>query len=587
MTAPRTTSQDIRLGSAAQDAALRGASLAFGKPPVKPKPKINTYSGKNGALAAANSVEGGARQSQGQNQNSRNVRASGLEDPRGPGGDQRLAYQNTGSSIGSRTNVGGLDRNVTPQRPAGGRGYLQPPGALSDQSRSASFIAATIAASRSASTSPNTTGQQEIYAAKLRRPQGSRSPSIRSMNSSRSSEYALDTTPIPPTTSLIGMFEKNEASTRSVKRFPAERAAKATPTKVVRPAESESHLSRPARTPSPLANLERSPPVKENKPTLGPKSASEKSEARKPPTGQKPSLPPTKPIPVPRKTRPPVLELDPDNDASSDDSFVSASDYQTESTSPYQLSFRAELAARKSRPQHSNISATSSVTAVDSLANAIVASSLASSRAASPAKSLNSSSNTLYPAPPPPRRSGRTHLFYHSKDDPTRTPSPAKPQGPVLKTTLRKKKSKAEIDEREKRQGKKSFVKKHPNKHNEGDRKRWRDAITERERKRYEAVWASNKGLFANGEPGSEGRVVNVVVRDLWSRSRLHPDVLEEVWELVDRGKSGGLEKEEFVVGLWLVDQRLKGRKLPIRVSESVWKSVGVLSGIKVRKAYK
>jgi hypothetical protein len=38
-------------------------------------------------------------------------------------------------------------------------------------------------------------------------------------------------------------------------------------------------------------------------------------------------------------------------------------------------------------------------------------------------------------------------------------------------------------------------------------------------------------------------------------------------------------------VGLWLVDQRLKGRKLPIRVSESVWRSVGLLGGIKVKKA--
>lgn len=127
-------------------------------------------------------------------------------------------------------------------------------------------------------------------------------------------------------------------------------------------------------------------------------------------------------------------------------------------------------------------------------------------------------------------------------------------------------------------------MKKHPNKHHEGDRKRWRDAITERERKRYEAVWASNKGLFSNGEPGSENLVVNVVVRDIWSRSRLHNDVLEEVYELVDRSKDGRLEKEEFVVGLWLIDQRLKGRKLPIRVSESVWKSVGILSNIKVRK---
>jgi hypothetical protein len=32
-----------------------------------------------------------------------------------------------------------------------------------------------------------------------------------------------------------------------------------------------------------------------------------------------------------------------------------------------------------------------------------------------------------------------------------------------------------------------------------------------------------------------------------------------------------------------LVDQRLKGRKLPIRVSDSVWHSVGVLREIKMK----
>jgi hypothetical protein len=58
------------------------------------------------------------------------------------------------------------------------------------------------------------------------------------------------------------------------------------------------------------------------------------------------------------------------------------------------------------------------------------------------------------------------------------------------------------------------------------------------------------------------------------------------MYSLIDRRKIGVLEREEFVVGLWLIDQRLKGRKLPIRVSDHVWKSVGALNGIKIRKAY-
>jgi hypothetical protein len=152
------------------------------------------------------------------------------------------------------------------------------------------------------------------------------------------------------------------------------------------------------------------------------------------------------------------------------------------------------------------------------------------------------------------------------------------------------------------RRGKKNIMKKHPNKHHEGDRKRWRDAITERERKRYEAVWASNKGLHVYNDtssfhpppgfayqpntpapPNPSNSVSNIVVRDIWSRSRLGTNVLSEVWELVDRTGTGMLSREEFVVGLWLIDQRLKGRKLPIRVGDSVWSSIASLGGIKVK----
>ena len=82
-----------------------------------------------------------------------------------------------------------------------------------------------------------------------------------------------------------------------------------------------------------------------------------------------------------------------------------------------------------------------------------------------------------------------------------------------------------------------------------------------------------------------EDEVLNLVVRDIWLRSRLPAQALEEVWSLVDRRGVGRLTKEEFVVGLWLIDQRLKGRKLPPRVGDSVWASVTGLGtrGVKVR----
>lgn len=234
----------------------------------------------------------------------------------------------------------------------------------------------------------------------------------------------------------------------------------------------------------------------------------------------------------------------------------------------------------------------------ESLANALVASSLASSRAASPSR-----------PPPMPHRNSRSS--YHSHHlFPVRTPSPTK-QPRILKQTLRKDDSSSSDTDSEdpySKHKKKRHIRKHPNKHHEGDRKRWRNAVTERERKRYEGVWAANKGVAcvytaeeeaklaasyaANNEKlatdvrdAVADQVSDVVVRDLWQRSRLPQHVLQEIWDLVDGSGTRRLSREEFVVGLWLVDQRLKGRKLPMRVSESVWNSVRFIQGIKIRKA--
>jgi hypothetical protein len=126
---------------------------------------------------------------------------------------------------------------------------------------------------------------------------------------------------------------------------------------------------------------------------------------------------------------------------------------------------------------------------------------------------------------------------------------------------------------------------KHPNKHHEGTRKRWRDQITDREKKRYEGVWAANKGLhIPTSKEAPSLDVLDLVVKEIWTRSRLLTHVLEEVWDLVDSRGVGRLSRYEFVVGLWLIDQRLKGRKLPIKVSDSVWQSArGVQIKVKIR----
>ena len=124
----------------------------------------------------------------------------------------------------------------------------------------------------------------------------------------------------------------------------------------------------------------------------------------------------------------------------------------------------------------------------------------------------------------------------------------------------------------------------HPNKHHEGDRKRYRTQVTEKERKRYEGVWASNRGLHVPASVGPEAKdvVLNIVVRDIWRRSRLSDEVLAEVWELVNLKGGAWLRREEFVVGMWLIDQRLKGSKLPVKVSDSVWTSVRRLAGLQL-----
>ena len=225
----------------------------------------------------------------------------------------------------------------------------------------------------------------------------------------------------------------------------------------------------------------------------------------------------------------------------------------------------------------------------NTLADAIVASSVASSRVQSPAPS-----KSRRPKPPPIPHHRSQSLNAREPKRPVENP-PLKPM-PVrpMRQTLRKQEAKADDDEDGKR-GRKHLLRKHPNMHHEGDRKRWRDKVTERERKRYEGVWAANRGLLHQYETADEVRhrtkgtgpddlVLNVVVKDIWDRSRLPRDVLEEIWDLVSDGESKSLNREEFVVGMWLIDQWLKGRKLPaVKVSPSVWASVRHTSGVKIR----
>ncbi|RMZ70673.1 hypothetical protein GMOD_00000803 [Pyrenophora seminiperda CCB06] len=231
----------------------------------------------------------------------------------------------------------------------------------------------------------------------------------------------------------------------------------------------------------------------------------------------------------------------------------------------------------------------------ESLSSAIMGAALAShSRTVSPAPRPVS----VEPLFPPRKQHHRHHSPFH------RSPSPPKQSPPKntgkLRTTMRKELSSSDdedtkVDKYKKKGTRIMGIKgrKHPNKHHEGTRRRWRDQITDRERKRYEGVWAANKGLYlpsssttSSSSPDTDpsADVLNLCVQDIWTRSRLPAHVLEEVWDLVDSRGIGRLTRYEFVVGLWLIDQRLKGRKLPVKVSDSVWQSArGVTIKVKIR----
>ena len=71
-----------------------------------------------------------------------------------------------------------------------------------------------------------------------------------------------------------------------------------------------------------------------------------------------------------------------------------------------------------------------------------------------------------------------------------------------------------------------------------------------------------------------DGLILNVVVKDIWERSNLPNDLLRQIYDLVDLRKDGTLDRKSFIVGMWLVDQCLYGRKLPTSINQMIWDSV-------------
>ena len=575
--------------------ALQGAALAFSSSPAPSDSTQSRHSGNNGALAAASFAGLGWRSSARQ----LSFGAVPVHSLRTPEGEpaQRHARQRVSASYGA----------------------LSSTDLISSREQSPSHIAAVTAAINS---SP---AQESIGPPRSnsRRP----SPLQRAQSDFQTSVRSTDKTPIVAANALVRLYEKKEILSNRSSLQEAHHDRNTIPSVIsptpIRPPSGR--ISRqsilPLNSPKPTTrNRGSTATFPTNFSSLGARTAagnaaksvqpvvvrsqssmSSKGPAQKPPSRRenmkRPALPPS------RNSEPSSIsgELITSSSASSYASTVdktpsphkeppstplprNASEPLSKSNAQASLSYETvfqrpawEVKHRLEKPsisREATLSTTSLVPQLtaNSLANAMVASSLASSRAPSPTR----------PHLPPPRRHGKPHhLFYrsHSFDHISRTPSPAK----QMKQTLRPSK-KVEDEEVPYRKRRSHFMKKHPNKHHEGDRKRWRDTVSEAERKRYEGLWAANKNILLPPSDPPSNTVCNIIVRDIWRRSRLPDDVLEEVWELVDMRREGSLGKEEFVVGMWLIDQRLKGRKLPFRVSESVWGSVRMLSGIKVPK---
>ncbi|EUC48817.1 hypothetical protein COCMIDRAFT_86141 [Bipolaris oryzae ATCC 44560] len=660
-----------------RNAALQGASKAFSKPLVKPKPATNTYTGgDNAAWLAATRV--------------------------GTGSPASLQRDHTGGSLG-------VSRPITsnPANPTS----LSVPGDHLDRVPSPSNIAARLAAARHSPLKPMpqpklqpapSMDEQEPNERDILPPPGSvgnllaklepkkpgpqsqkRRDSLESRSTAsrvqrpESASRPTDDTPIPPTNTLVKMFEQGRSTT------PTDQTS--TPLHVTRSSPPPVRSPKPRRNfslppdPEDDAPLQRKrtqtpPPVKpkpKHQIQLPPQFTDGASEAyfntpkkgpvKSPLVKQKPVelAAITTTISPPRKgsgqTRPKSQDastwvpgqrrrmstsMESSRPPSTPSSFKSAKEEQEEEddvevklkptvppprrsttrkaesvpasqklqpTTPIQIKPRAGNRTPGSTSPVRNLSprrpASNAGTASpsvyhnnyqresvkqitqhmtgESLSSAIMGAALAShSRNVSPAPRPMS----VEPLFPPRKQHHHHHLPFHRSPSPQKN-SPPKSTG-KLRTTMRKEPSSSDDEDNKVDKYKKKGTRimgikgrKHPNKHDEGNRKRWRDQITERERKRYEGVWAANKGLFIPSSPRAppdddpSADVLNLVAKEIWTRSRLPTHVLEEVWDLVDGRAIGRLTRYEFIVGLWLIDQRLKGRKLPVKVSDSVWRS--------------
>ncbi|KAF9920061.1 Increased rDNA silencing protein [Linnemannia zychae] len=83
-------------------------------------------------------------------------------------------------------------------------------------------------------------------------------------------------------------------------------------------------------------------------------------------------------------------------------------------------------------------------------------------------------------------------------------------------------------------------------------------------RRRYEALFH-----FVSSSEYIEGSKVHAI----YVRSRLDSPTLAQIWDLVDVDNAGKLNKAQFCMGLYLIDERLATGLIPLEVSDELWVS--------------
>lgn len=524
---PQSPSNTNFGGVSRQSTAFRGASHAFSlAAPINCSSRV--YVSTNGALAAATTAGG--------------MRRQGVQPAEGVISYGQIKEKSSTKMPRRSEALGKVDRS---------------------RERSPSYAAALHAASKKST--PASTQKPIRSISNLRQPSPSPDFTDNGAKSRATASRSTDEAVVGATSSLVSLFESKlnpkttVSTTHSVRYVTKPTSAIASPKPIKQPIRPNLATASSLSTISPASEVGNgftaSHPSKST--DVGTAAAAAQSAVRTKAGATVSSKAALSNILLRAVPEPPA-PLRPATRAPLDTSLESS---RTSRTSPLELS-----SAAPSRPLLPARSSSFDMK-VDSLANTIVAASLASSRAPSPTKPPR--------ARPPRQKSHSLFHNHHSQGQASRTPSPAR----AMRLTMRGPLPSGDDVEHKK---KSILLRKHPHKHHEGDRKRYRATVTERERRRYDGVWAANRGLGMDAD--SPDTVLNLVVRDIWSRSRLPNDVLADIWDLVDIHCSDRLTRTEFVVGMWLIDQRLKGRKLPVMVSESLWNSVRLLHGVKVSR---